>query len=160
MKAGITARESGFDRRSRLRTALVVEDDPSVLKVLCLMLNRLGFETIHAVEPVAGEQLFHENRNHLTLAIIDLQLPGRNGMWLLEQIRSTDSGAGVVMITGGEPSGLSRQCEAMGGDYFMTKPFSFRDLAAVVARVMGGRGRSQEGTSVDALEAGTQLPLF
>ncbi|MEV4254814.1 response regulator transcription factor [Spirillospora sp. NPDC049652] len=112
---------------------LVVDDDPTVAEVVARYLVRDG----HDVECVAdGRHALHRAReNPPDLIVLDLMLPGMDGLEVCRRLRETTA-VPVVMLTalGAEADrlvGLS-----MGADDYVTKPFSPRELALRVRSVL------------------------
>lgn len=123
-------------------TIAVIEDEPDILEVIAYILAREGYEVIHAVD---GESGLDEVRSRLPdLVLLDLMLPGLDGMEVCRQLRSDPRTRAIplVMVTakGGENDVVSGL--RTGADDYVTKPFSPRELAArveaVLRRVAGG----------------------
>jgi two-component system, OmpR family, alkaline phosphatase synthesis response regulator PhoP len=116
---------------------LVVDDEPSIVKLVTAYLKPEGYEVLTASDGQAGlkaARLFKPD-----LAILDIMLPGMDGLELLQQLRR-ESQAYVILLTARTEEidkiiGLS-----VGADDYMTKPFSPREL---VARVKAALRRIQ-----------------
>ena len=130
---------SGRESRARLR-ALVVDDERPLVEIVQTYLEREGFEVLVAYD---GEQAVEAARSERPdLIVLDLMLPGIDGIEACRQIRAF-SDAYIVMLTAkAEESdviiGLST-----GADDYLTKPFSPGELVARV-RAMLRRPRSVE----------------
>src|SRR5919106_3628668 len=114
---------------------LVVDDEPIVRDVLSRYLSREGFEVETAADGQAALEVFEATRPELI--VLDLMLPGIDGLEVLRRIRSRN-GAAVIMLTarGEEPDrvvGLE-----LGADDYVTKPFPPRELAARITAVLRG----------------------
>src|SRR6266540_3594308 len=104
--------------------ALVVDDEPPLVQVICGYLAREGFEVLSAGDGESAVALARERRPDVV--VLDLMLPGIDGMEVCRQLR-TFSDAYVIMLTarGDEVDklvGLS-----VGADDYLTKPFSPRE---------------------------------
>jgi two-component system, OmpR family, phosphate regulon response regulator PhoB len=117
----------------RVETVLVVDDEPIVREVVVRYLEREGYRTLEAGDGVrARELLEHETPN---LVVLDLMLPGTDGLSLCRWIRS-HSNLPVIMLTArGEEADRIVGLE-LGADDYVTKPFSPRELAARVRTVL------------------------
>ncbi len=113
-------------------TVLLVDDDPLVLSVLAEALTECG----HRVVPCrdAGECLAAlDGAGERLLLVTDMALPGCSGRALAEEVRRRRPGVPVVFATGLPASAVV----PLGTDEtLMEKPFSLRDFAAVVARLV------------------------
>ena len=141
-----------------MSTVLVVDDEPIVRKVVVRYLRREGYETLEAADGSrALEQLA---RHDPSLVVLDLMLPGTDGLELCRWIRSR-SDLPVIMLTArGEESDRIVGLE-LGADDYVTKPFSPRELAVRVRAVLrraAAPTRRDEKLSFDGLEidAGTR----
>jgi DNA-binding response OmpR family regulator len=133
-------------------TVLVVDDEPIVREVVVRYLRREGYETLEAADGLRARELLE--RHEPSLVVLDLMLPGTDGLELCRWIRSR-SDLPVIMLTArGEESDRIVGLE-LGADDYVTKPFSPRELAvrvrAVLRRATEPR-RREEKLSFDGLE--------
>ena len=115
-----------------MRRALVVEDDPDIVELVTLYLSKEGF-TVESVGD-GREALARARAAPFDLLILDLQLPGLDGLSLCAQLRSEGSArnAAVVMLTArGDETDRIVGLE-MGADDYIVKPFSPKELVARV----------------------------
>lgn len=133
------------DGRARLR-ALVVDDEEPLVKIVSTYLEREGFEVLSAGD---GESAVEAARGHAPdLIVLDLMLPGIDGIEACRQIRAF-SDAYIVMLTAKAEEidkiiGLST-----GADDYLTKPFSPGELVARVrAMLRRPRGTEAPGSGV------------
>lgn len=112
---------------------LIVDDDPSVRKLLVKCFGREGYETLEATN---GEQLMQQlEAHHIDLITLDLSLGGEDGLDLARQIRST-SQIPIVMVTGkGELIDTVVGLE-VGADDYISKPFELREVTARIKAVL------------------------
>ena len=112
---------------------LVVDDEPTIREIVVSYLEREGFATLEAADGErARELLVHDPPD---LVVLDLMLPGTDGLELCRWIRSR-SRLPVIMLTArGEESDRIVGLE-LGADDYVTKPFSPRELAARVRTVL------------------------
>ncbi len=109
---------------------LIVEDNPSTLKMLAFLLRNEGYE-VHAV-PSAGAGMELLRNEPIDLMVLDVMLPDTSGLQICRQIRNEGITVPILVI-----SALGRRDDklaalAEGADDYMTKPF---DPSEVVARV-------------------------
>ncbi|PKH02776.1 two-component system response regulator BaeR [Psychromonas sp. MB-3u-54] len=133
------------------KTILIIEDEPALASVLCEYLIQSGFQT-HIIDN--GREVIDWVKNHQPdLLILDLMLPGRNGLDIYRDLR-TFSQVPVVMATA-RVDEIDRLLglELGAGDY-ICKPYSPRE---VVIRVKNILRRSKEGNSTLQGYAGLQI---
>ena len=132
--AGPAARATGTAREPRERArVLVVDDDPQTLRFVRDALTRAGYSVL-----VTGE---HEELVHIirtenpSLVLLDLMLPGADGVALLENVAEL-ADLPVVFISGyGRDENVARALEAGAADYIV-KPFSPTELATRVGAAL------------------------
>ncbi|MBX0328554.1 response regulator transcription factor [Oscillochloris sp. ZM17-4] len=130
---------------------LVVDDEPSISEVVALYLRREGFEVeIAADGDVALEMI---SRRRPDLLVLDLMLPGVDGLAITRQVRSGASLPIIMLTARGEEIDRVLGLE-LGADDYVTKPFSPREL---VARVKAVLRRSQP--PADALRDPATAPI-
>ena len=127
---------------------LVVDDEPTVREVVVGYLRRDGHEVSEAADGnVALEMLEAETPD---LVVLDMMLPGVNGLDILRRVRST-SNIPVIMLTArAEESDRVAGLE-LGADDYVVKPFSPRELAARVNGVLRRSG-NRETTAPQLIE--------
>jgi DNA-binding response OmpR family regulator len=129
-------------------SVLVVDDEPSVRDVVVRYLRQEGYATLEAGDGDEARSLLE--REMPSLIVLDLMLPGIDGLSLCRWIRER-SGTPVIMVTAlGEESDRLTGLE-LGADDYLTKPFSPREL---VARVKAVLRRSSPPTTIERIEFG------
>lgn len=112
-------------------TLAVVDDDDEVRKALGRLLRSLG----HEVRAYTSAEAYEADPAAADCLILDIRLPGLNGLELRERIRLRGSSMPIVFITGdGGPYSPDRADHS--GPLFLAKPFDDNELIAVIARAM------------------------
>jgi len=113
---------------------LVVEDDPAIRRGLIDALAFAGFATTEASEGAAG--LAAALESDCDLLLLDLVLPGRDGLTILRDLRAARSSLPVIVLTarGGEDDRVRGL--GLGADDYVVKPFSVRELLARIEAVL------------------------
>jgi two-component system response regulator BaeR len=133
------------------KTILIVEDEPALARVLCEYFIQSGFQT-HLIDN--GQEVVDWVKNHQPdLLILDLMLPGRNGLDIYRDLR-TFSQVPVVMATARVDEIDRLLGLELGADDYICKPYSPRE---VVIRVKNILRRSNEGNSTLQGYAGLQI---
>ena len=115
-------------------TVLVVEDEPAILAMTRLILEREGYEVLTAEDGPSGLALFQSNV--VDAVVLDVNIPGLNGWDVLAELRRLRPGARVILSTG---SGIDDVLETEPAELptaVLPKPFLPADLVEVVARVL------------------------
>ena len=116
-----------------METVLVVDDEPTLREVVVRYLERAGYRALEAGDGDEAEVLLRNQPPDLV--ILDLMLPGTDGLELCRRIRA-DSALPVIMLTArGEEADRIVGLE-LGADDYVTKPFSPRELVARVRTVL------------------------
>lgn len=124
---------------------LVVEDEPTLAGMVAAYLSRAGFET--DIVHTGSEAVRVARRDHPEVVILDLGLPGLDGIEVCRQIR-TFSDCYIIIVTARTDEVDTLVGLSVGADDYMTKPFSVRELVARVQVVLrrprsGSAGRGQ-----------------
>lgn len=125
------------------RKVLVVEDNPDIAKLVSLHLKDLDCEVALAADGLRGLEQARARR--YDLIILDLMLPGMDGLELCRRLRGETDYTPILMLTA-KSSEVDRVVGLeIGADDYLTKPFSIRELLARVKAIF---------RRVDALGAG------
>jgi len=120
------------------RSILIVEDDPRVADFLVRGLKAEGFAVQHARTGPDGLDL--ARRGELALLILDLMLPGINGLELCQTFRAEGGQTPVLMLTAMSTTEDKVNGLRLGADDYLTKPFDFEELLARIEALLR-RGR-------------------
>ena len=124
------------DHREAGRTVLVVDDDPNVVHLARLYLEREGYRVVSAGDGARGLALAREERPGLV--VLDLMLPRMNGLDLCRTLRREPDTQTVpiIMLTARAEEADRLAGLDIGADDYVTKPFSPPELAARVRAVL------------------------
>ncbi len=127
---------------------LIVDDEPDLVELVSYNLKKEGFKV--SSSPNGEDALEKVRRNAFDLIILDLMLPGIQGVELCRMLRNNPrtEAIPVIMLTArGEVSDRIRGLET-GADDYLTKPFSPRELIARVKAVLRRTGESKASERV------------
>ncbi len=126
------------------KRVLVVDDDVKTVELVKLYLNRDGYRVLTAYDGVEALRLARES--HPDLIVLDLMLPGLDGLQVCRTIRS-ESDIPIIMLTARTTDEDKLAGLGLGADDYVTKPFSPKELAArvraVLRRLPGERGPAE-----------------
>jgi two-component system, NtrC family, response regulator AtoC len=112
-------------------SVLLIDDDVDVLRSIGNYFERLGYEVTRELSGEAGLATFDRLRPEVV--ILDLRLPGMDGMEVLEDLRQRD--AAVILLTGESDIATAVRAMQLGAENFLAKPVDMEHLAAATARV-------------------------
>lgn len=112
------------------KRVLIVEDEKSIVDILRFNLTMEGYETLEAYDGISGLHLAQEQAPDLIL--LDLMLPGMDGLQVCRALREGGSNTPVLIITAREEEKDKVLGLELGADDYITKPFSIRELLARV----------------------------
>jgi putative nucleotidyltransferase with HDIG domain len=132
---------SAEGQESRAARILIVDDDPSNVRLLIRSLHRVGYTEVQGTtEPL---QAFHLYTSYSPdLVLLDLHMPGVDGMSLLEQMRSATSPLEflpILIVTGDVRAEPRREALAWGATDFLTKPFDPLEIVLRVNNILATR---------------------
>jgi DNA-binding response OmpR family regulator len=123
------------------KRVLIVDDDHKTVELVKLYLNRDGYRVLTAYDGIEALRLAREG--HPDLIVLDLMLPGIDGLEICRTLRS-ESDVPIIMLTARTTDEDKLTGLGLGADDYVTKPFSPRELAArvrtVLRRLPGERG--------------------
>lgn len=135
-------------------TIVVVEDDPAIADLLDMYLRREEHRIYLASDGERGLELVTTHRPDLVL--LDVGLPGIDGLEVCRRIRAEDPLVGVVFLTARDDEIDRVLGLEMGADDYVTKPFSPREI---VARVKAQLRRADAHAAAGSSEAHGQDPV-
>lgn len=115
------------------RRILVVDDDVKTVELIKLYLNRDGYKVLVAYDGVEALRLARES--HPDLIVLDLMLPGCNGLEICKTLRN-ESDVPIIMLTARTTEDDKLVGLDLGADDYVTKPFSPKELASRVRAVL------------------------
>ena len=121
---------------------LVVDDEPNIVELLSVSLRFAGFEVATAANGV--DALNIARTFGPDLLVLDVMLPGLDGFEVARQLRSTGDQTPVLFLTAKDSTEDRVQGLTLGGDDYVTKPFSLEEVVARIRAVL----RRTAGSSV------------
>lgn len=113
---------------------LLVEDDPNLGELIKDYLVMQGFEVMHALDGVTGQQVFFGH--NFDLLILDVMLPAKDGFTLAADIRKIDLRTPIIFLTARGDSADRIEGLKMGCDDYISKPFVSEELLLRIHAVL------------------------
>ena len=132
-----------------MKRILVVEDEAAIREMVALNLKRAGWDVLEAPSAERALELLHGEP--CDAALLDIMLPGMDGLSLCETIRRDNADIGIIIVSAKGQEQDKIRGLSIGADDYITKPFSVSELIArveaLVRRVR--RSASAEGRSAE-----------
>jgi CheY-like chemotaxis protein len=115
---------------------LVVDDNPTNLKLVCDVLEFEGYQVFKAADAEAATQLLRVNPPDLIL--MDIALPGMDGLTLTRKLKANEKTKNILVIalTAFAMKGDDQKAFAAGADGYITKPIDTRNLPDLIAQFL------------------------
>jgi signal transduction histidine kinase len=131
-------------------TILVVEDEESVRRLSCTLLEQLGYRVLEASSPKEAEDVFKDEGHSIDLLLTDVVMPGTPGPVLFKKLEASQPGLKVLLMSGYTDTGIVRGGQLDAGVAFLQKPFTAEDLARSVRAVLD---TSRSGAHIEQARA-------
>lgn len=117
------------------RRILVCEDEDAIREFVVINLQRAGYEVVDVTNGEDALETYDREEGNFGMAILDIMMPGIDGLTVCKRLREKDSRIGIIML-----SAKSQEMDKVGGlmqgaDDYVTKPFSPMELVARVDAV-------------------------
>ncbi len=129
---GTTAESEEENPESHGETVLLVEDEPSILKMGKIMLEELGYQVLAAGAPSEAMRLAEVHAGGIDLLITDVVMPEMNGRGLSDRLHTLYPELKTLFMSGYTADVIAHRGVLEEGVSFMQKPFSMKDLASKV----------------------------
>ena len=113
---------------------LVIDDEPSIRDLLDTLLSRKGYDVILTDSGQKGLEVFRRARPDVV--VLDLKMPGMDGLTVLQQVRSLNPKQPVIVLTGAGTPETEQQVRALGVTEFVEKAFSLHLLGDSLKRLL------------------------
>lgn len=117
-------------------TILLVEDEPTILKMTQMMLARLGYQVLTANKPAEAIDIASEHAGAIHLMMTDVVMPNMNGRDLASRLHEVNPDLKVLFMSGYTANVIVHRGVLDEGISFIQKPFSIQDLAAKLREVL------------------------
>jgi DNA-binding response OmpR family regulator len=135
--------------------ALLVEDDASIAEFVVRGLREAGFAVDHEADGEAG--LASAAQNGYDVAIVDVMLPKRDGLSLIEELRRRGVTTPVLILSAKRSVDDRVRGLQTGGDDYLTKPFAFAELLARLQALVRRATRAPEPTTLSVEDIALDL---
>lgn len=121
---------------------LVIEDDNSISELICMNLKAAGYETFPILDGLEAERFLKAlNGNDISLALVDVMLPGKDGFALMEDLQRVS--IPVIYLTAKGDVLSKVQGLKSGAEDYIVKPFEVLELLVRIEKVLERTGKSR-----------------
>jgi CheY-like chemotaxis protein len=128
-----SASQSGDARAPRV---LIVDDDPDTIHILTSYFAHIGFRVQSAMH--GGDALMAIVHDRPDLVLLDVWMPGMDGLTVLKRARATDAALPIIMITANKDEQAIRKARALGAFDYIVKPINLDALAVRASAALHG----------------------
>ena len=136
---------------------LIIDDEADMCEMLSHVLNQAGFITYTAHDGNTGLEVF--NKKSPNVVILDLRMPGMNGMEVLKQIKQTNSETPVIIVTAYGEIQSAVEAVKHGAFNYFNKPFDNEEVVLTVKKAFEERAMRQEIRMLKT-QLNFAMPLF
>ena len=115
-----------------MKKILVCEDEDAIRDFVVINLTRAGYEVTEATNGEEALQKYDEFNGDFDVAILDIMMPGIDGLQVCKELRNMNNGIGIIMLSARTQEMDKVTGLMLGADDYITKPFSPSELTARV----------------------------
>lgn len=115
-----------------MKRILVCEDEDAIRDFVVINLERVGYEVFPAPNGEEALKIFEESGGNFDVALLDIMMPGIDGLEVCKEIRKTNSNIGIIMLSAKSQEMDKVGALMYGADDYITKPFGPAELTARV----------------------------
>ncbi|MBM4055801.1 MAG: response regulator [Planctomycetes bacterium] len=119
------------------KTILLADDENMVREIVTMLLERLGFVVISAVDGNDAVDKFYMHKDHIDMLLFDVTMPGKNGKDAYDTIKKTKPDMKVLFMSGYAENIVSNKYLQEKGVYFLQKPVSSEILFEKINEILG-----------------------
>jgi len=120
---------------------LVIDDEPVVLESCKKILSSEGFEVV--LVPTVDDALALLEHERFSLLLIDIKMPKRDGLYLMDILRRQGEQVPIVVMSGYQTDEAVEEATRKGAAFFLPKPFTPDELLSAVRKVIK---RNEQGS--------------
>ena len=147
-----------------MKKILVCEDEAAIRDFVVINLRRAGYEVVEADCGEMALQKYEESNGDFDVAILDIMMPGIDGLQVCKELRNKNSGIGIIMLSARTQEMDKVTGLMLGADDYITKPFSMEELVfrieAILRRVRGKKTKESNVYKIGRFIFDTQKQLL
>ncbi|MCH2156251.1 MAG: response regulator [Opitutales bacterium] len=122
-----------------MKRGLHIDDSYTIYQIIASAGATMDMEFLHAADGESGLEILEEFYADLSVIILDYNMPGMNGLEVLEKIKENSAyrNIPVMMLTSESDANLVMECIKLGAANYLNKPFSQEDLVSKLMSLQG-----------------------
>jgi len=128
---------------------LVVEDEDSIGEVIEINLTMAGHSVVRLGSAEQAKLMLDRGDDDFDVAVLDIMLPGMNGISLCEYIRRSNDRIGIIMLSARSQERDKVMSLSVGADDYVTKPFSIQEFLARVSALLRRLKKPEKQVNTD-----------
>jgi DNA-binding NtrC family response regulator len=136
---------------------LLVDDEERFLTTTKILLEKRGIETAVAASGEEALKVLSEKR--VDVAVVDVKMPGMDGVELMRRLKELEPGVEVIMLTGHATVESAVQCLRLGAFDYVMKPCDLPELVAKVHAALARKRESEEKSRQEDIDEIISHPL-
>jgi two-component system cell cycle sensor histidine kinase/response regulator CckA len=128
--------EAATRKSGRGYTVLLVDDELFILKMTATALEASGFKVITARDGAEAISIYSRHRDEIAVVLLDMMMPGLDGLQTLEQLQRINPEVAVVACSGLRTQQREKEALERGAKYFLPKPYSESQLLEVLSNIL------------------------
>ncbi len=137
-----------------MKKILVCEDEDAIREFVVINLKRAGYDVVDAPNGEEGLRLFNESPDEFDVALLDIMMPGMDGLTVCKRIREKSGTIGIIMLSAKTQEMDKVNGLMLGADDYVTKPFSPSELTARVDAIYRRVSMSATGHKSSQITSG------
>jgi len=130
-----------------MHSVLVVDDDPAIRLILSDFLSQEGYRVFVAKE--GSEALDLMRTHHVDLLLLDIDMPGMNGLGVLKRIKELSEDPLVIMLSALQDVKLAVQAMKLGAYDYLSKPVNFEEVKLVIEKGLQHRQLQRKALNLE-----------
>jgi DNA-binding NtrC family response regulator len=118
------------------RTALIVDDEETMLDIESFILRKIGFNTLKANNSAEAYSLYEDKKEHIDIVVLDMRMPDENGTDTYKRLKRMNPDIRVLISTGSEKDRDVDEILNDGQNGFIKKPFKFDEFTSNVNAIL------------------------
>jgi len=131
------------------RTALIVDDEETVLDIESFMLQKIGFNTLKASNSTEACQLYEDKKEHIDIVVLDMIMPDESGANTYKRLKKLNPDIRVLITSGFEKNGNVDEILNDGQNGFIQKPFKFEEFTNNIDSMLSLKKRFRTASGLD-----------
>ena len=125
-----------IDMDKENRTALIVDDEETMLDIESFILRKIGFSTLKAKNSIEACSLYKDKKEHIDIVVLDMRMPDENGTDTYKRLKRMNPDIRVLISTGSEKDRDVDEILNDGQNGFIKKPFKFDEFTSNVNTIL------------------------